>query len=161
MAFNKTYQNYREKFEGSNANEYFVNLGNFINKEVCDVGIELEAQACEILNLIPELQGEKPIMQINRYRILNNKVMHFRNLSNKMLFLTKAHIYKNKASMSKREIATIRMMEGFGKRKIDRIQVKEYCETALDYFGMLVKYGVIPITAGYMEESGYQRLMRE
>jgi hypothetical protein len=155
------YQEMRDKLKETNQSQYYVNLGFYNNDRISQLAVKTLHLCQKIYNLLPELLSKtSDRTNIKQNKQLNQGIITLRGDMGTLLNETKAQLKKTKYGDADVE-RLIKTLKEFTSTPIQNIQVKQFCLTIFEYHDKLVESGILPITAGYSQETGLSRIMRE
>lgn len=158
----RTYDAHRDKFDEQGSGEYFVNIGLFINDKIASAALEVMTLASEVGNEIPEMRGKDSSEVYNEHKHIIPKLKALRLRFGFLINMTKGHIKKTRSKQDKETLSLITLCLAYSTKPLDeRFNIMKYCSLIFQYFDMLVIKGIIPITAGFTDESGTSKLFRQ
>jgi hypothetical protein len=138
------------KFESTESDKFFFNLGLRGNVTVQDVAFRMMSNLCQLEELFPEYNG-----RINKVsQAMNAVFFSFRQDFRTLVGMTEAHMQRN-TNQSDKDI--VKHCHQTLSQTYGSYDLREICHYGHEYYNMLVRRGVMPIVAGWEETTAEAR----
>jgi len=142
-----TYSNFKKRMEDDGVDQYFVNLGWVINKQITELGLQSIMLAGQIDETFPEHNLANPKMS----RKQNDIFYQFREIVRMLVYVTESNLV-DKRNVREAKPLVEKILELLN-QKYGSYDIRNLTTLTREYYRMLIKYDLIPV-AGYWEKSG-------